>query len=69
VPHPIHVAYDEWNVWFREMNGAAGLGERDNFPELARPGQPVEVEWRLGQTGKSPVTSSGRRVDSRTGRS
>jgi alpha-N-arabinofuranosidase len=33
VPHPIHVAYDEWNVWFREMNGAAGLEERYNLAD------------------------------------
>jgi alpha-L-arabinofuranosidase len=28
VSHPIHIAYDEWNVWFREMDGQAGLEER-----------------------------------------
>ena len=28
IAHPIHVAYDEWNVWFREREGRAGLEER-----------------------------------------
>jgi alpha-N-arabinofuranosidase len=28
ISHPIHVAYDEWNVWFREREGADGLEER-----------------------------------------
>jgi alpha-L-arabinofuranosidase len=28
IRHPIHIAYDEWNVWFRERDGRAGLEER-----------------------------------------
>ena len=28
ITHPIHVAYDEWNVWFREREGREGLEER-----------------------------------------
>jgi alpha-L-arabinofuranosidase len=28
ISHPVHIAYDEWNVWFRERDGAAGLEER-----------------------------------------
>ncbi|HEX6448195.1 MAG TPA: alpha-L-arabinofuranosidase C-terminal domain-containing protein [Trebonia sp.] len=28
ISHPIHIAYDEWNVWFRERDGPAGLEER-----------------------------------------
>jgi alpha-L-arabinofuranosidase len=28
VRHPIYVAYDEWNVWFRERDGHLGLEER-----------------------------------------
>jgi alpha-N-arabinofuranosidase len=28
VRHQIHVAYDEWNVWYREMDGTKGLEER-----------------------------------------
>jgi alpha-L-arabinofuranosidase len=28
ISHPIYVAYDEWNVWFREKDGPAGLEER-----------------------------------------
>jgi alpha-L-arabinofuranosidase len=28
IPHPIHIAYDEWNVWFRERDGIDGLEER-----------------------------------------
>ncbi|MGH3169812.1 MAG: alpha-L-arabinofuranosidase C-terminal domain-containing protein, partial [Trebonia sp.] len=31
IAHPIHVAYDEWNVWFREMDGTRGLEERYNL--------------------------------------
>jgi len=28
IGHPIHIAYDEWNVWFRELDGTKGLDER-----------------------------------------
>jgi alpha-L-arabinofuranosidase len=28
IAHPVHVAYDEWNVWFRERSGISGLEER-----------------------------------------
>jgi alpha-L-arabinofuranosidase len=28
IEHPIYVAYDEWNIWFRERDGKAGLEER-----------------------------------------
>jgi alpha-N-arabinofuranosidase len=28
IDHPIHVAYDEWNVWFRERAAEAQLEER-----------------------------------------
>ena len=28
VPHPIGIAYDEWNVWFRERGERSGLEER-----------------------------------------
>ena len=28
IQHPIHIAYDEWNVWFREREGIEGLEER-----------------------------------------
>jgi alpha-L-arabinofuranosidase len=28
VQHPIHVAYDEWNVWYKDMDGTKGLEER-----------------------------------------
>jgi alpha-L-arabinofuranosidase len=33
ISHPIHVAYDEWNVWFREREGQAGLEERYNLAD------------------------------------
>jgi alpha-L-arabinofuranosidase len=33
ISHPIHVAYDEWNVWFREREGPAGLEERYNLAD------------------------------------
>src|SRR3989441_368503 len=28
IDHPIYVAYDEWNVWFRERGAESGLEER-----------------------------------------
>jgi alpha-N-arabinofuranosidase len=28
IEHPIGIAYDEWNVWFREREGTEGLEER-----------------------------------------
>jgi alpha-L-arabinofuranosidase len=28
IKHPIRIAYDEWNVWFREREGIEGLEER-----------------------------------------
>jgi alpha-L-arabinofuranosidase len=28
IAHPIYIAYDEWNVWFREREGIDGLEER-----------------------------------------
>ena len=28
IKHPISIAYDEWNVWFRERDGTTGLEER-----------------------------------------
>ncbi|HEY2508642.1 MAG TPA: alpha-L-arabinofuranosidase C-terminal domain-containing protein [Streptosporangiaceae bacterium] len=28
VKHPIHIAYDEWGVWYREWDGSTGLEER-----------------------------------------
>ena len=28
IEHPIHIAYDEWNVWFRERDETGGLEER-----------------------------------------
>jgi hypothetical protein len=28
VDRPVHVAYDEWNVWFREREASGGLEER-----------------------------------------
>ena len=28
IAHKIYIAYDEWNVWFREQDGSAGLEER-----------------------------------------
>ncbi len=28
IKHPIRIAYDEWNVWFRERDGRDGLEER-----------------------------------------
>ena len=31
--HQIHVAYDEWNVWYREMDGTKGLEERYNLAD------------------------------------
>jgi alpha-N-arabinofuranosidase len=28
ISHPIYIAYDEWNVWFRQLTAASGLEER-----------------------------------------
>jgi alpha-N-arabinofuranosidase len=28
ISHPVHIAYDEWNVWFRAREAASGLEER-----------------------------------------
>jgi alpha-L-arabinofuranosidase len=33
ISHPIYVAYDEWNVWFREREGKEGLEERYNLAD------------------------------------
>jgi alpha-L-arabinofuranosidase len=33
VEHPIYVAYDEWNVWFREREQTSGLEERYNLSD------------------------------------
>ena len=33
VDHPIHVAYDEWNVWFRERTAETQLEERYNLSD------------------------------------
>src|SRR5918998_913169 len=33
IAHPIHVAYDEWNVWFREREQTSGLEERYNLSD------------------------------------
>jgi alpha-N-arabinofuranosidase len=33
IDHPIHVAYDEWNVWFREREQTSRLEERYNLSD------------------------------------
>jgi alpha-N-arabinofuranosidase len=33
IAHPIYVAYDEWNVWFREREQTSGLEERYNLSD------------------------------------
>ena len=33
IKRPIHVAYDEWNVWFREREQTSGLEERYNLSD------------------------------------
>lgn len=33
ISHPVQVAYDEWNVWFREREGTSGLEERYNLSD------------------------------------
>ncbi len=35
IPHPIHIAYDEWNVWFRA--GDPPWGSLEEVPSEARP--------------------------------
>jgi alpha-N-arabinofuranosidase len=31
IKHPIHIAYDEWGIWYREWDGTTGLEERYNL--------------------------------------
>jgi alpha-N-arabinofuranosidase len=35
IPHPIHIAYDEWNVWYRERSPAARRGGLEERYDLA----------------------------------
>ncbi|GHO83955.1 alpha-N-arabinofuranosidase [Dictyobacter formicarum] len=33
ISHPIHIAYDEWNVWFRQRSAESALEERYNLAD------------------------------------
>ena len=33
IEHPIYIAYDEWNIWFRERDGSRGLEEQYNLSD------------------------------------
>lgn len=33
IEHPIYIAYDEWNIWFRERDGSTGLEEQYNLSD------------------------------------
>jgi alpha-L-arabinofuranosidase len=52
VEHPIHVAYDEWNVWFREREQTSGLEERYNLSDALAVATYVNVFARHCETVK-----------------
>jgi alpha-N-arabinofuranosidase len=33
IQHPIHIAYDEWNIWFRKHGAETGLEEQYNLAD------------------------------------
>src|SRR5215204_284646 len=52
IGHPIHVAYDEWNVWFREREQTSGLEERYNLSHALPLATYLNVFARHGETVK-----------------
>jgi len=52
VEHPIHVAYDEWNVWFRERDKTSGLEERYNLSDALAVATYLNIFARNCQTVK-----------------
>ena len=52
IEHPIHVAYDEWNVWFRERAAEAQLEERYTLSDALAVASYLNVFARNCQTVK-----------------
>jgi alpha-N-arabinofuranosidase len=52
VEHPIHVAYDEWNVWFRERTAESKLEERYTLSDAHAVATYLNVFARNCQTVK-----------------
>jgi alpha-L-arabinofuranosidase len=52
ISHPVHIAYDEWNVWFRERDGPAGLEERYTLADALAVATYLHAFTRHGQTVK-----------------
>ena len=52
IEHPIHVAYDEWNVWFRERDETSGLEERYTLSDALAVATYLNVFARHCQTVK-----------------
>ena len=52
VEHPIHVAYDEWNVWFRERDQTSGLEERYTLSDALAVATYLNVFFRHCETVK-----------------
>ena len=50
IDHPIHIAYDEWNVWFRERDGRTGLEERYTLGDALAVGTYLHGFVRHAQT-------------------
>ncbi|MGI9050189.1 MAG: alpha-N-arabinofuranosidase [Rubrobacteraceae bacterium] len=52
IEHPIHVAYDEWNVWFRERDETSGLEERYNLSDALAVATYLNIFFRHCETVK-----------------
>src|SRR5919202_4109339 len=52
IDHPIHVAYDEWNVWFRERGQTSGLEERYTLSDALAVATYLNVFARHSETVK-----------------
>ena len=52
IEHPIHVAYDEWNVWFRERDETSGLEERYNLSDALAVATYLNIFFRRCETVK-----------------
>ncbi len=54
IPHPIYIAYDEWNVWYRARgeSGVAGLEEIYNYEDALAMGMFFNAFFRHADTVK-----------------
>jgi alpha-L-arabinofuranosidase len=52
ISHPVHIAYDEWNAWFRGRNGAAALEERYTLSDALAVGTYLHAFVRYGDIVK-----------------